>query len=155
MQTKTCAGWAWLAAHAQRKRMLSASSVFRTPCLSRASLRCSHEKGRTELQRSGRVANASERRSWVSVPFFFGVPVQPLGHTFICRWPSLQRPPWGQRKVAVVEIRVRRCKSPWLPMQVCYAFSYPKISSRSSAHLVLGSEGSRKTHHRPDSLSWN
>ena len=74
MQTKTCAGWAWLAAHAQRKRMLSASSVFRTPCLSRASLRCSHEKGRTELQRSGRVANASERRSWVSVLFFFGVP---------------------------------------------------------------------------------
>ena len=27
-----------------------------------------------------------------------------------------------------------RCKSPWLSMQVCYAFSYPKISSRSSAH---------------------
>ena len=83
--------------------MLSASSVFRTPCLSRASLRCSHEKGRTELQRRGRVANVSERRSWVSVPFFFGVPVQPLGHAFICRWSSLQRPPWGQRKVAVVE----------------------------------------------------
>ena len=83
MQTKTCAGWAWLAAHAQRKQMLSASSVFRTPCLSRVSLRCSHEKGRTELERSGRVASSSEGRSWVSVPLFFGVPVQPLGHAFI------------------------------------------------------------------------
>ena len=57
----------------------------------------------------------------------------------------------------------RRCKSPWLPMQVCCACSGPKISSRSEARigflsrllpLMLCSEGkpiSRKslnTHHR-------
>ena len=65
----------------------------------------------------------------------------------------LQRPPWGQRKVAVVEIRVRRCKSPCF--QCKFVMLFHILRFLHVLLLMLGSKGSRKTHHRPDSLSWN
>ena len=66
----------------------------------------------------------------------------------------LQRPPWGQRKVAVVEIRVHRLQVT-VAFQCKFVMLFHILRFLHVLLLMLGSEGSRKTHHRPDSLSWN